>query len=50
VEIVKPPLPEELVHGKGAFRADAKQRAILIGARPQVGDGAQKFIRMAFLL
>ncbi len=50
VQAEEPPLPEETVHGEGGLRADPEKRAVLVGARPQVGDGAQKLVGVALLL
>ena len=41
---------EEPVHGIGQAAAHAEHRAVEIGARPQVRDGAQKLGGVAFFL
>jgi hypothetical protein len=41
---------EKLMHAIGQFGPDAIQRPVLVGAGTQVGDGAQVFIRVPFLL
>ena len=41
---------EEVVNGLGQPGADAEHGAVLVGARAQVGNGAQELVGMAFLL
>ena len=50
VQKMKTALAEELVHREGRFGANAEQGAVLVGARPQMGNGAQKLVGVAFLL
>ena len=41
---------EKIVNGKASLGADAEYGSVLVGSRPQVGNGAQKFVGMAFFL
>ena len=41
---------KKLVHGLPGLGTDAEGRAVFVGARAQVGDGAQKFIGVTFFL
>ena len=50
VQVVKAALAKKLVYGKGRFGADAEQGAVLVGARAEVGDGAQKLVRVTLFL
>ena len=50
MHIHKALLLEKAVDGEGRHGADAEHRGKQVGARPQVGDGAQKFWGVALLL
>ena len=50
MDVIETTVLEELVDGMGEPRAHAEQRAVFIGARPQVGDGAQELVGMPLLL
>ena len=50
MHVVEAEAAEIVVHGKSRLGTDAERRTVLVGARTQVRDGAQKFIGMTFFL
>ena len=50
MDIAKAALLKEAMDRVGELRADPKHRAVFIGARPKMRDGAQELVRMTFLL
>ena len=50
MHVVEAEAAEIVMHGKRRLGADAERRAVLVGARTQVRDGAEKFVGMTLLL
>ena len=50
MHVIESPRAEIVVHCPCRLRADAEHGAVLVGARAQMRDGAQKFIGMALFL
>ena len=50
MDIIKPPVPEEIMNGKSGFRANAENRAVLVRSRTKMGYAAQELVTMTLLL